>query len=105
MHTGECNDGVCTCSNENYAGTHCEGNCTNHGGTAANRTTCASCTGLWIGRYCHEECDCNGRGTQTNITAARAAGCSAGSCECNEGFSGQSCERGLTPTPTPATGP
>ena len=38
--------------------------------------TCA-CEGNWAGEFCETECDCNGRGNQTNITAVRAAALAA----------------------------
>ena len=93
--TGECRDGICMCSGGIYAGTRCEGNCTDHGGAIANGTSCANCTGLWVGTVCKYACDCNGHGTQIDIASARSAGsCSAGTCvNCTDNFAGALCER------------
>eukprot|EP01045_Picozoa_sp_COSAG04_P006650 COSAG04_NODE_331_length_16597_cov_7.054310_8_plen_996_part_00 len=87
---GSCSAGSCACEG-NWAGEFCERSCGEHG--TSDGHTC-TCEGNWVGEFCDTECSCNGRGNQTNITAARAAGtCSAGSCGCEGNWAGEFCER------------
>lgn len=69
----------------------CGVDCGAHGACLGNSGVC-SCTGLFIGDVCDEECSCNGHGEQVDIDAARAAGkCNAGNCECTGLFIGSLC--------------
>lgn len=90
---GECRDGICSCTDGIFAGIRCEGNCTDHGGATADGARCASCTGHWVGHICQRACDCSGRGTQTDLPGARAAGsCYGGTCvDCADNFAGALC--------------
>ena len=64
----------------------CEGNLTGD--------FCDRCEGNYVGELCESECGCSGKGIQTGIEAARAAGtCSAGSCACEGNWVGEFCER------------
>ena len=54
--------------------------------------TC-DCWGNHVGEFCEQDCGCSGRGTQTNLRAARAARtCASGSCTCESDAIGQFCE-------------
>ena len=54
--------------------------------------TC-DCWGNHVGEFCEQDCGCSGRGTQTNLGAARAArSCASGSCTCESDAIGQFCE-------------
>ena len=91
--SNSCSAGACTCSGT-FAGPMCEVDCAAHGGASADDASCVACTDNFIGSLCQTECDCSGHGTQTGITAARAAGvCSAGTCvSCTGGHTGDQCE-------------